>query len=323
MDGRALRACVLTTRRAAGRHIVTVEGLSPAEQEAFVYAFGAVGAVQCGFCIPGMVLAGKALLDREPNPSLSQIKKAIRGNVCRCTGYQKIIQAIALGRGHPAGGGVRRSVSGGGRALRRGGTGAFRADVREKVLGRGTYCDDLYLEGMVHASAVRSRYPRARVRKIDAAKALALPGVLCVLTAGDVPNNKVGHIQQDWDVMIAPGDITRCVGDALCLVVAEDEETLKRAKELVEVDYEPLEPVRDVHEAMAPGAPALHPGGNLCQARHVTRGNARGRPGPLPLCGQPQLPHAVHRARLSGARVRRGLPLPGRREGLLRGSGGL
>ena len=274
VDGRALRACVLTTRRAAGRHIVTVEGLSPAEQEAFVYAFGAVGAVQCGFCIPGMVLAGKALLDREPNPSLSQIKKAIRGNVCRCTGYQKIIQAIALAgailRGEAS---VDPSLEAGARFGV--GDGAFRADVREKVLGRGTYCDDLYLEGMVHASAVRSRYPRARVRKIDAAKALALPGVLCVLTAGDVPNNKVGHIQQDWDVMIAPGDITRCVGDALCLVVAEDEETLKRAKELVEVDYEPLEPVRDVHEAMAPGAPALHPGGNLCQARHVTRGNAR------------------------------------------------
>ena len=92
VDGKAVKACVLSTKRAAGKEIVTVEGLSEAEREAFVYAFGAVGAVQCGFCIPGMVMAGKALLDQNPNPSEAEIKKAIRGNVCRCTGYKKIIR---------------------------------------------------------------------------------------------------------------------------------------------------------------------------------------------------------------------------------------
>ena len=96
VDGKAVKACVLSTKRAAGKEIVTVEGLSEAEREAFVYAFGAVGAVQCGFCIPGMVMAGKALLDQNPNPSEAEIKKAIRGNVCRCTGYKKIIEGIAL-----------------------------------------------------------------------------------------------------------------------------------------------------------------------------------------------------------------------------------
>ena len=96
VDGRAMRACILTTKKAAGKSIVTVEGLTPAEQEAFVYAFGAVGAVQCGFCIPGMVLSGKALLDQNPNPTEAEIKKAIRGNICRCTGYKKIIEGIAL-----------------------------------------------------------------------------------------------------------------------------------------------------------------------------------------------------------------------------------
>ena len=152
---------------------------------------------------------------------------------------------------------------------------AFRTDVRDKVLGRGEYCDDLYLDGMAHASAVRSQYPRARVLDIDASAALALPGVLAVLTADDVPHNKVGHLQQDWDVMIAKGDITRCVGDAVCLVVAENEAVLKQAKELVKVDYEPLEPVRTIQEARAADAPSLHPNGNLCQQRHVTRGDAR------------------------------------------------
>ena len=274
VDGRAVRSCILTTKKAAGKSILTVEGLSPEEQEAFVYAFGAVGAVQCGFCIPGMVLSGKALLDVNPNPTEAEIKKAIRGNVCRCTGYKKIIEGIALA------GAILRGEQHIDPALEEGaafgvGDRAFRADVRGKVLGTGEYCDDLYLDGMVHASTVRSQYPRARVLNIDASEALALPGVLAVLTAEDVPHNKVGHIQQDWDVMIARGDITRCVGDAICLVVAETEEILKQAKALVKIDYEPLEPVRTIQDAMAADAPRLHPNGNLCQQRHVTRGDAK------------------------------------------------
>ena len=274
VDGRAVRSCILTTKKAAGKSILTVEGLSPEEQEAFVYAFGAVGAVQCGFCIPGMVLSGKALLDVNPNPTEAEIKKAIRGNVCRCTGYKKIIEGIALA------GAILRGEQHIDPALEEGaafgvGDRAFRADVRGKVLGTGEYCDDLYLDGMVYASAVRSQYPRARVLDIDASEALALPGVLAVLTAEDVPHNKVGHIQQDWDVMIAKGDVTRCVGDAICLVVAETEEILKQAKALVKIDYEPLEPVRTIQDAMADDAPLLHPGGNLCQQRHVTRGDAK------------------------------------------------
>ena len=274
VDGRAVRSCILTTKKAVGKSIVTVEGLSPEEQEAFVYAFGAVGAVQCGFCIPGMVLSGKALLDVNPNPTEAEIKKAIRGNVCRCTGYKKIIEGIALA------GAILRGEQHIDPALEEGaafgvGDRAFRADVRGKVLGTGEYCDDLYLDGMVYASAVRSQYPRARVLDIDAGAALALPGVLAVLTAEDVPHNKVGHIQQDWDVMIARGDITRCVGDAICLVVAETEEILKQAKALVKIDYEPLEPVRTIQDAMADDAPLLHPNGNLCQQRHVTRGDAK------------------------------------------------
>lgn len=274
VDGKAVKACILSTKRAAGKEIVTVEGLSEAEREAFVYAFGAVGAVQCGFCIPGMVMAGKALLDQNPNPSEAEIKKAIRGNVCRCTGYKKIIEGIALA------GAILRGEASVDPALEEGedygvGARAFRTDVRDKVLGRGEYCDDLYLDGMAHASAVRSQYPRARVLDIDPSAALALPGVLAVLTADDVPHNKVGHLQQDWDVMIAKGDITRCVGDAVCLVVAESEAVLKQAKELVKVDYEPLEPVRTIQEARAADAPSLHPNGNLCQQRHVTRGDAR------------------------------------------------
>ena len=273
VDGAAVKSCVLTTQKAAGRNILTVEGLSDFEKEAFVYAFGISGSVQCGFCTPGMVMAGKALLDKNPDPSEEEIRTAISGNICRCTGYRKIIDGIRLTasilrgetkidpeaeKGNDFGVGRR----------------AFRIDVRKKVLGYGKYPDDIEMEGMLHLSAVRSKYARARVLSIDASAALALPGVAGVLTAEDVPNNKVGHLQQDWDVMIAVGSVTRCIGDAICLVAAETEEILEKAKKLVKVEYEVLEPVTTIARAMAPDAPKVHSAGNLCQSRHVTRGDA-------------------------------------------------
>ena len=256
VDGAAVKACVLTTALAAGRNIVTVEGLPQDVREAFVYAFGAVGAVQCGFCIPG-------------------------------TGYKKIIEGISLAAA------VLRGEKQLDEDLERGddygvGKRAFRIDVRKKVLGEGKYPDDideLDQPGLTYASAVRSKYPRARVLSIDTSKAEALPGVVGILRAEDVPVNQVGHLIQDWDVMIAAGDITRCVGDAIVLVVAEDEATLEKAKKLVKIDYEPLEPVRNIVEARAADAPRLHDSffafgntvelkDNVCQSRHVTRGDA-------------------------------------------------
>ena len=272
IDGKATRACVMTTKRAQGMNIVTVEGLSDEEKEIFVYAFGSKGAVQCGFCIPGMVMSGKALVDKNPNPTEAEIKEAIKGNICRCTGYKKIIEAIDLVAQ------IKRGEKQIDKELEKGdsfgvGSNAFRIDVREKVLGYGEYCDDVEMDDMLHVSAVRSKYPRARILDIDVSEALAMDGVVAIYTAEDVPNNKVGHLQQDWDVMIPKGEITRFVGDAICLVVAESEEILKKAKALVKVDYEVLEPVRNITEAMAKDAPNIHPNGNLCQSRHVRRGD--------------------------------------------------
>ncbi|HIZ46486.1 MAG TPA: molybdopterin-dependent oxidoreductase, partial [Candidatus Olsenella pullistercoris] len=287
VDDRATKACVLTTRLANGRDIVTVEGLPHEEQEAFVYAFGAVGAVQCGFCIPGMVMAGAALVHKVSDPTEDQVKVAIRGNVCRCTGYKKIIEGILLAAAILRG---EKSID---PELERGddygvGKRAFRVDVRRKVLGYGKYPDDIDerdFPDLTYASAVRSKYPRARVVKIDAEKARAMPGVLAVLTAADVPVNAVGHLLYDWDVMTAEGDVTHCVGDAIALVVAEDAKTLEKAKKAVKVEYEVLEPVRSIEEARAEGAPVLHkpylafgnwvtPENNICQQRHVIRGDA-------------------------------------------------
>ncbi|MDD5799990.1 MAG: molybdopterin-dependent oxidoreductase, partial [Coriobacteriales bacterium] len=288
VDGMPVKSCVLSTKLTQGRTVTTVEGLTDAEKEAFVYAFGAVGAVQCGFCIPGMVMSGACLVRENPDPTEDEVKHAIRGNVCRCTGYKKIIEGIRLAAA------VLRGDQQIDRDLERGddygvGKRAFRVDVRRKVLGYGKYPDDstgLDFPDMCYGSAVRSKYPRARVLSIDTSRAEALPGVVGVLTAKDVPVNQVGHLIQDWDVFIAEGDTTRCVGDALCLVVAESMDVLQKAKKLVKVKYEPLEPVRSIDEAKAPGAPIIHKGfnafghyvelhDNVCQSRHVTRGDAK------------------------------------------------
>ena len=270
IDGKPTKACVPTTDKLEGKHIVTVEGLSPFEKEVYTYAFGSAGAVQCGFCIPGMVMSAKALLDNNPSPSEEEAAFAIRNNICRCTGYVKIIQAVLLAA----------------RCFRDGeipepeqnwhvGSRVPRLDVEEKVLGTGQYPDDIYLEGMIHASAVRSQYPRAIVKAIHTEKAKALPGVVGVFTAEDIPGiNKVGHLVKDWDTMIAVGDTTHYLGDAICIVAAETPEILAEAKALIEVEYEVLEPVRSPSEAMLPNAPLVHRTGNLLAHKHIQRGNA-------------------------------------------------
>ena len=232
-------------------------------------------------------MAGAALCRRTPDPTDLEISQAIKGNVCRCTGYKRILvgikRAAAILRGDEQ---IDPSAERGDNYAV--GEQIFRVDVRRKVLGFGKYPDDMTEQdfpGLSYASAVRSKYPRARVLSIDASKAEALPGVVGVLTAADVPHNQVGHLIQDWDVMIAEGDITRCLGDAVALVVAEDAKTLERAKKLVKVEYEPLEPVRSIEEAKASDAPRIHDSffafgntvelaDNVCQSRHVTRGDA-------------------------------------------------
>ena len=152
---------------------------------------------------------------------------------------------------------------------------AVRVDVAEKVQGYGKYPDDLYADGMLYASAVRSKYPRARVLAIHKEKAEALPGVVGVYTAEDIPGEiKVGHLQQDWDAMIPVGRITHYLGDAICLVAAETKEALEQAKALVEIDYEPLKPVFSPTYASQPFAPLVHASGNLLCEKHVSRGNA-------------------------------------------------
>ncbi len=274
VDGRATRACVLSTARVAGKAILTCEGLSPREEAAYTYAFSHCGAVQCGFCTPGMVMAAKALLDQNPAPTREQAAKAIRGNLCRCTGYVKILDAIELAakllREEAPIPRDEASAALGERMLR--------VDAPEKTLGRAEYADDVYLPGMVYGSALRSAWPRARVLSIRKDKAEALPGVLCVLTAEDIPGaQKVGHLKPDYDVMIPVGSITHFRGDAVALVCAETREILEQAKALVDVEYEPLEAVLNLESAREDRILVHSEMGettNLFAQTHVVRGQA-------------------------------------------------
>ncbi len=269
IDGKATRACIPQTDKLEGKTIVSVEGLTDFEQKVYTYAFGHAGAVQCGFCIPGMVMCAKGLLDVNPNPTREEAAFAIRNNICRCTGYVKIIDAILLAAELFRDGKIPEESGDWSLGKR-----VPRVDVEEKVTGIGQYPDDIYLDGMIYGSAIRSQYPRARVLAIHTEEAKALPGVVCVLTAADIPgSNKVGHLKKDWDTMIAVGDITHYLGDAICLVAAETPEILAQAKALVKVDYEELPMVRNPREAMLHDAPLVHKEGNLLAHKHIQRGN--------------------------------------------------
>ncbi len=269
VDGRKQRACVFSTRKADGKAVTTVEGLSEREKDVYAHCFAEAGAVQCGFCIPGMVLSAKALLDTNLAPTRAEVKQAIRGNICRCTGYQKIEDAILLAAD------TIRENRPAPRAADDGllGHGLHRVDAEKKTLGEGVFTDDITLPGMVYAKALRSRYPRARIVSIDTARAQAHPQAVRVLTARDVPFNKTGHLTPDWDVMIAEGDVTRYIGDAVALAAARTPEALEEMLALIDVTYEPLTPVLSPAEGLAEGAPPLHPGGNLLTRQQLRRGD--------------------------------------------------
>ena len=273
IDGETCKACVLQTDRLEGRSIITVDGLSKWEAEVYTYAYGEAGAVQCGFCIPGMVMCTKGLLDRNPDPTEEEIKYALRNNYCRCTGYVKIIAAVKLAAKIMRAGKI--PAAGADDWLL--GSRVHRLDVEEKVLGYGKYPDDYYLDGMCYGTALRSKYPRARVLSIDTTAAKALPGVIDVFTAADIPGeNKIGHLKHDQYTMIPVGGLTHYLGDAIALVAAEDMETAEKAKKLIKVEYEVLPAVHNIQEAAAEDAPLVfdEETTNVQAYKHVSRGNA-------------------------------------------------
>ena len=273
VDGKASRACALTLERLVGKKVLTVEGLTPREKDVFGYAFAQAGAVQCGFCIPGMVLSAKALLDVNPDPAPEAIKKALRGNICRCTGYVKIEDAIRIAAQLQRGNAPIPSHNFQGIL----GEDFHRVDVIPKILGTGEYVDDVVVENMMYGSALRPPAPRIKVLKIDTEDALAHPDCVAVFTAKDVPgSNKIGHLEfiSDYDVFIAEGDDTRFVGDALALAVSQRKESLDEIKKLIRLEYRELPPLDSPIAAMAAGAPLLHAKErNILAHEHLTKGD--------------------------------------------------
>lgn len=270
VDGKAVKACVQKVSKFVDKKILTVEGLSNREKDVYEHCFAEAGAVQCGFCIPGMVICAKSLLDVNVNPTIEDVKKAIRGNICRCTGYKKIEEAILLAAKY-----FRENIQIPASSKELKMAQRFkRMDAAEKVNGTGIFVDDVELPGMIYAKAVRSKYPRAIVNKIDISKAEAHPDCVKVLLAKDVPHNRIGHIKLDWNVMIAEGEITRYVGDALALVATYNKDTLDEVCKLIEIDYTELEPITCPTDALKGDAPLIHPDGNILSRAILQRGNA-------------------------------------------------
>jgi xanthine dehydrogenase molybdenum-binding subunit len=271
VDGRPVVSCARPAERVEGREVVTVEGLPAAARATWADAFVATGASQCGFCSPGIVMKAEALLRRSPAPARDEIAHALAGNLCRCTGYVKVIDAIERAAAVRRGEGPAADDAGGGGV----GARANRIGARDMALGELPFVADMTVPGMLHGALRLSDQPRAVVRRIDTSRAAAAPGVIAVVSAANVPGERVqGLIARDWPVFVAEGEATRYVGDVLAAVAATTRRRARAAAALVDVEYEILEPVVDPFAALVPGAPALHAAGNLLETSVVRRGDA-------------------------------------------------
>jgi selenium-dependent xanthine dehydrogenase len=267
LDGKPALACATRMKRVAGKKVVTIEGFPENVRRTLGRAFVAKAAVQCGFCTPGIVSRAKILLEKNPNPSREEVVKALKANLCRCTGYVKIVDAVLLAA----------------KALRenqeikwetRTGIGYSYPKVEgyEKALGTGPYIDDMKLEGMCYGALKFSEHPRAVVRGIDVSGAEKVPGVIRVFTGTDVPGQRYqGLIEKDWPMMVVQGETTRCIGDVLACVVADSEKIARQAAGKIQVDYEVLAPLTDMTLA-ADSEVLVHEGGNLLKKTVIRRG---------------------------------------------------
>ncbi|MCH2411402.1 MAG: molybdopterin-dependent oxidoreductase [Acidimicrobiales bacterium] len=238
LNGKARIACQTSMEKAEGASVVTLEGLDPAERDRYAAAFAAHGALQCGFCTPGILMRAKAQIDRKGSAlTRDDVARHLGAHLCRCTGYIKILDAVeSLARNEvPV-------------AVPRGGIGSsgIKYEAVELSLGDRPFIDDLRPPGLLHAALHLADHARADVVRIDTAAAAAVEGVEAVFTAADVPGElRVGLIHKDWPVFIPEGGRTSYLGDVLAVVVAGDRETARHAATLVDVEYVPLAPFSD------------------------------------------------------------------------------
>ena len=297
IDGRAVKSCTVLVGQANGAHVTTIEGLSKGDElHPMQAAFRDNHGLQCGYCTPGMIMSAKALLDRVVRPTDDEIKEALKRNLCRCTGYVKIIAAIRAAAdelaGRAAGPRPFEGAATAGRESTRGaphgdpshrirgaepklnviGRSLPRKESYARVTGEDRYTGDLRRPGMLHARALRSVYPHARVLKVDVSFARTLPGVVAVLTAADVPGAKNhGMMQKDWPVIAY--DKVRYVGDSLAIVAAYTETQAEAAIAAIEVEYEPLPVVTDPEAGLKPDAERVHSNGNVLMHIQFSKGN--------------------------------------------------
>jgi len=272
INGVGVVSCATKTVKTEGKAVVTNEGLSEQDRTIIARCFSVAGGVQCGFCIPGFVARAATIIAKNPEPSREQIKKALGIHLCRCTGYVKILDAIELAAK------VKRGdvplpeplTSDGGAVGRR----LPRYLGERYALGDEPFVEDMTVEGMLHGAVRLSDHPRAVVKRIDTTKAAALAGVIEIATANDVRGTRrYGLIEQDWPCFVAQGETTCMVGDVLAAVAAVDRRTARAAAELIEVDYEVLEPIVDPEAAMTPDSPQVHPDRkNLLSTTKYARG---------------------------------------------------
>jgi 4-hydroxybenzoyl-CoA reductase alpha subunit len=272
LDGKPVNSCLVLALDAADASITTIEGIAKdGELSAVQKAFIGEGGTQCGYCTPGMILSATALLERKPDPTSDEIKDALAGNLCRCTGYSGIMRSVSRCSNYQSDGTCakpshplpKRDKSESDYRPSSGECGSVgvsipRVDAGDKVTGRAIYTNDFALPNTVYGKILGSPIAHGYVKKVDTSKAEALPGVLAVLTGKDVPDTMYGVSPARYDEYVLARDKVRHVGDEVAAVVAVDERTAEAALELIDVEYEELPAVLDPYEAASEGAPLLH-----------------------------------------------------------------
>ena len=270
INGEAKLSCLTLLKNLHGKTVNTLEGIPSDIKDIIAKSFVEKGAVQCGFCTPGFLMRTNILLQKNPTPSRNEIKQALTLNLCRCTGYVKIIDAI-----HEAAQRLKLEASSTSISLSGNvGTSYPKYEAYEMAVGKRLFVNDLKFDGMLHAALCFSEHPKARILEIDISEALKLSGVVRIFTAADVPGNRfTGLIFPDWPLMIKPGETTRYIGDVVAGVVADTEEIARQAVKLIKVSYEIYKPVTDPVEAIKPRALQVHPDReNLLETCRVYRG---------------------------------------------------
>ncbi|KII11674.1 molybdopterin cofactor-binding domain-containing protein [Phaeobacter sp. S60] len=275
VDGKLVKSCLMPAAKAAGTKIETIEGLAvPGELTPVQRAFHKTGASQCGYCIPGMVMAATSALRENPDAGIEEIKERLGGNICRCTGYTKIFEAVEMARAVIAGDMPETAFEEDGVEDSYIGANVRRLDAPSKVSGRLKYAADMKMPDMLQLQVLRSPHAHARILSIDTSEAEAMDGVACVITAADVPGNDgFGVFVHDQPIM-ARGKV-RHVGEAVAAVAAEDHVIARQALEKIKVEYETLPGLFDPEDALAPGAPVIHEyaPGNLVKHIPVRKGD--------------------------------------------------